>query len=62
MWRQNSEDDRDWSFEFWFLKVLDHRRNDFGPFGITYKDVLGPHAPLSITLMEMPSERNLTDC
>ena len=59
---QNSEDDRDWSCEFWFLKFLDQQRNEFGPLGIMCKDVHGHRAPLSITLMEMSSERNLTDC
>jgi hypothetical protein len=30
---QNSEDDRDWSFEFWLLIFLDQRRNNDGLFG-----------------------------
>jgi hypothetical protein len=58
---QNSEDDRDWSFEFWFLIFLDQRRNDNGVFRLLH-GCARPPAPSSVPLLEMSSKRNLTDC
>jgi hypothetical protein len=58
---QNSEDDRDWSFEFWFLIFLDQWRNDNGLFGLLYGCVQPP-VPSSVPLLEISSMRNLTHC
>jgi hypothetical protein len=57
---QNSEDDRDWSFEFWFLIFLEQQRNDNGLSGLLH-GCARPLAPSSVPLLEMSSKRNFSN-
>jgi hypothetical protein len=39
---QNSEDDRDWSFEFWFLKVFGSPEKGHWPFWVLLQGCARP--------------------